>query len=97
MTDNEFESQIRRLQCNLEDNTNLLIQLNRELVHNFEWDVRMNPEVIADLIIYPNDKMVQEYGSKRTELINEAIKKVDSIRRPLADAISLLKRADKLD
>lgn len=94
--EDEYESIRRRLLVNLEDNTDLLINISKELKFSIEWDLRDKPEILQDRILYPDQNMVDAYGSQRTKYLFEVYQILDNMRKPFCDAISLLRRADKL-
>lgn len=93
--DNEYTREIRRLECNLDDNTALLISLSRALKSEIGWDMKDIPN--TDELTIKDSKLIAKFGSKRTKLLYETIQTINDMRPLLCKAISLLKHADKLE
>ena len=93
--DNEYESLVMRLKIHLEDNTQMIIDLNRALLNELRWDTKHNPEIV-DVCLMNDEFLVKTYGSKKTKLLYEALQEIDSMRRPISEAIDKLRRADRI-
>lgn len=98
---NEFDSQISRLQCNLEDNGNLKDSIYEALIHSLEYDIYYtewntieSPKIQAWKDI---ENLVDCYGSPKTKLLYRTLLNLDNIRKPLGEAISLLKRVNSMN